>query len=648
MTSKPVTALPAGPPPSSERTPSLPGAPAAPRTPPRRAARSSNVWLIAGLAVLLVTGLGAAILLPGFKTGRTDLILHKVKRETLHLTIVERGQLESANNRDIVCRVRAGDKANATTIKWVIEDGSYVTTGQEVVRLDASGLEEKRTLQKIEMDRAENDWVAAKEQLDITLSDNVSQRGTADVNIQLAEIDKEKYWEGDYQSARKLILSNKSLAESDVQMWLDRAAWSERMVKKKFLTPTQAAADRARLRSAQLSLEKYEEELRVLEKYTKVQEGTKRQSTLDEAIRKRATVEATAVANESKCRKDLDTKYSVYLNHKSKYDELEEEIEKCVLRAPADGLVVYYVPAQSRWGSGSKQTVIAQGEPVSEGQKLLQIPDLKHMLVNTRVHEAMVGRVKGEEFKRTGFGDAIMAASLVNPFADARMLGVVGYPAARDQDEGQHMRDRDLIKIYDGQRAQVKIEAFSSKPLDAHVKSVATVASQQDWSSDVAVYQTMVEIHESFNGLRPGMKAEVTIFTNEKAEYALTVPVQAVVRLPGRTAGHRVYVKTDEGIEARDVVIGLSNEKMIEIKKGIDEGDEVISNPLVLDEEKSRPQTESPDEGSRPGPGGPGGPGKAPGKGGRVPGGPGAPGAPVKDRPTPPRPGVPTAPGPNG
>jgi HlyD family secretion protein len=141
MMSKPVTALPTAPSPSPERTPSLPSAPDAPRTPPRPAARSSNIWLIAGLAVLLVTGLGAAILLPGFKNGRTDLILHKVKRETLHLTIVERGQLESANNRDIICRVRAGDKANATVIKWVVDDGSYVKAGQEVVRLDASGLE---------------------------------------------------------------------------------------------------------------------------------------------------------------------------------------------------------------------------------------------------------------------------------------------------------------------------------------------------------------------------------------------------------------------------------------------------------------------------------------------------------------------------
>ena len=53
-------------------------------------------------------------------------------------------------------------------------------------------------------------------------------------------------------------------------------------------------------------------------------------------------------------------------------------------------MVVYYVPEQARFGGGSQQSIVAQGEPVREGQKLMQIPDLKHMLVNTKVHEALV------------------------------------------------------------------------------------------------------------------------------------------------------------------------------------------------------------------------------------------------------------------
>src|SRR5690349_4724746 len=42
------------------------------------------------------------------KAQRTDLILEKVKFEPLNLTVVERGALESADNREVVCRVKAG------------------------------------------------------------------------------------------------------------------------------------------------------------------------------------------------------------------------------------------------------------------------------------------------------------------------------------------------------------------------------------------------------------------------------------------------------------------------------------------------------------------------------------------------------------
>src|SRR5205823_1496383 len=73
---------------------------------------------------------------------------------------------------------------------------------------------------------------------------------------------------------------------------------------------------------------------------------------------------------------------------KARKSEVEAELLKCVLRAPQDGMVVYYVPEQVR--GGAPQSIVAQGEPVREGQKLLQIPDLSRMQVKVRVHEALV------------------------------------------------------------------------------------------------------------------------------------------------------------------------------------------------------------------------------------------------------------------
>src|SRR6516162_9528887 len=47
-----------------------------------------------------------------------------------------------------------------------------------------------------------------------------------------------------------------SLAEADVEMWKDRVAWSERMVKKGYLTESRVLAERALLKAAEITLDK--------------------------------------------------------------------------------------------------------------------------------------------------------------------------------------------------------------------------------------------------------------------------------------------------------------------------------------------------------------------------------------------------------
>src|SRR5207302_10125297 len=118
------------------------------------------------------------------------------------------------------------------------------------------------------------------------------------------------------------------------------------------------------------------------------------------------------------------SKKSIYEQEAARLKDLEDEIKKCIITAPQDGLVVYYVSEQTRGGFGSQQSIIAQGEPVREGQKLMRIPDLTRMMVKTRVHEDQVSLVR------------------------------------------------------EGQPAIVRVDSFSEQKLHGHIKSVATVAEQ--------------------------------------------------------------------------------------------------------------------------------------------------------------------------
>jgi multidrug efflux pump subunit AcrA (membrane-fusion protein) len=516
---------------------------------------------------------------------RTDLLIHVVRREPLQLTIVERGGLESADNRDVICRVKAGTKGStvASQIKWVIDDGSHVKQSDVLVELDDSGLQEQLKTEKITVDGARAASIQAEENYKIVQSQNESDIQSAKIAIDLARLDLEKYLDGEYPQTRKDILGRMKMAESDKDMQQDRAAWASRMVKKGYLTSSQADAEVSRLQSNDIALKKVQEELRVLDDYTKKRTETDLHSKLDEAKRALERVEKQALAKDVQADTDRQSKKSIYEQELARYQEIEDEIRKCTITAPQDGMVVYYISDQARFGGGSQQSIVAQGEPVREGQKLMRIPDLKHMLVNTKVHEALVSRVRGEQLSPTGFGELLRAALLVNSDVWSNVACQYAYVELREK-----FRDKEQRVVYAGQQALIRVDSFPDMILHGHVKSVATISAQQDWlASDVKVYQTMVAIDDPLDGLKPGMSAEVTIVVDTEQEPVLTLPLQAIIGSAELGKYRKCFVVTAgrETVE-REIIIGLSNEKVAEVKSGLAEGEEVVLNPRVILGEK--------------------------------------------------------------
>lgn len=600
-----------------------------------------------GVASLLFLGSVATGLVKGFsKTARPDLITHFVQYEPLQVTITERGQLESAENKEIVCRVKArsANSTVSTTIRWIIDDGTEVEKGEKLIQLDDSGLYEQLKQQKITLDQAYALYVQADTNYEIVESQNRSDIATAKLTLELAELDLLKYERGEYIQQMQEIDGRLMMARSDLAMWEERAAWSARMAKpgRRFVTSSQAQADEARLKSARIALAKVEEEKRVLKDYTGPRFIKDYQGKIDEGKRALERVIAQAKAKEVQADADRKSKKSIWEQELLKHQDIEEEIKKCSIVAPHSGLVVYYVSEQSRWGSGSQQSIIAQGEPVREGQKLMRIPDLTKMVVNTRVHEAMISRIRGEKWQKTGYSDGIQAGLLLASGPWSRLTGVSTFEGIREE-FAETYKHLEQVKLSDGLPAQVRIDAFPERVLTGEVKFVATVASQQDWSSaDVKVYQTLVSIKESIPGLKPGMSAEVTIFTDSLRDECLTVPVQAILGSVDMADKRVVYVvdpNSPSGASPREVVVGLSNDKMAEIVSGLEEGEEVVVNPRLLLSEKEKAKYG--DSGLYR----TAGTGKAGGKGGKMKDGKGKGAWPGKEQGGPPKGGVNQGPG---
>jgi len=526
------------------------------------------------------------------------LLYHTVRYEPIKLTVVERGQLESADNRDVICRVRAGNKASSLTIKWVIDDGTLVRQGQLLVELDDSALQDMLKTQKIALDTARDNMIQAEENYKIVASQCESEIATARVAVELAEIDLKKYLKGDYLQEKKRIDGTIKLAQSNYEQQNERVSYTERMVKMKYLSPAQLQAERSKLDAYEVDLKKAEEERRVLEEFTKDRSTKDFENKLEEAKRALDRQMIQSKAKLSQAQAQQKTKHLIFDQEEDKFLDIEEQIANCRMYAPQDGLVVYYIPEERRFSSN--EVMIANGATVKEGQKLMRIPNLRKMLVNTRVHEAMVRRIHGDVWEQTGFSDGLRAGLMMNPDSLSRTVSLYSMPDFKDKYR-DYFHEIDLRKTQDGHKASIRIDAASDKILPGHVKSVATVASQQDWmSADVKVYTTYVsidEIDDSIEGLKTGMSAEVTIQIDGAEEEVLALPLQAIVGGTELGPNRKCYVKTPEGPKERDIVIGLSNEKMAEIRSGLEPGDQVVLNPRVLLGEKVRVRTGGDDAG---------------------------------------------------
>ena len=125
---------------------------------------------------------------------------------------------------------------------------------------------------------------------------------------------------------------------------------------------------------------------------------------------------------------------------------------------------------------------------------------------------------------------------------------------------------------------------FPNSILHGHVKVVDTLAAQQEsWAADVKLYKTVISIDEPVQGLKPGMSAEVTIHADESPTEVMAVPVQAVIGTIRLGANLKCFVVGADGQpELRDIVVGMSNQRLVEVKSGLKKGDRVVLNTAPL------------------------------------------------------------------
>jgi HlyD family secretion protein len=144
--------------------------------------------------------------------------------------------------------------------------------------------------------------------------------------------------------------------------------------------------------------------------------------------------------------------------------------------------------------------------------------------------------------------------------------------------------EADIGGVQEGQRVTFTVDAF---PDDKFEGKVTQVRQEATTTSNVVTYEVVISAPNKDLKLKPGLTANVTIFTLEKND-VLAVPSKALRFMPNEAllkkgeqiedveAPLKVWTLEDNTFKAHKVETGITNGMLTEIISGISEGAEVL------------------------------------------------------------------------
>ena len=498
-----------------------------------------NKSLIIILLIVITIGAGGMYLLRSSEDARSatdNMATFAVKRGPLTISVIESGTIKALDMEVLKCELEG-----RTSILSLVPEGTHAKKGDLLVELDSSGLLDGKIDQEIRVQNTEASFIRARESLAVAKNRSKSNVDIAKLDFEFAKQDLEKYIEGEYPNEHKKAESNIQLAKERVARSEETLKWSKRLYGEKFISQTELQGDQLTANKDKVDLEIAENNLSLLEDYTKKRRIAQLESDVSQRLVDLEIAEREAISDVVQAEADLRAKESEYKRQQTKLTKIEEQLTKTKIYAPSDGLVIYATSAKGSW-RGNREP-LDEGSEVREREELIYLPITSASKAEVQIHESS------------------------------------------------------LDKIHLGQPVTVTVDAIDGKAFSGRVVKIAPLPDpQRMWMNpDLKIYNTEVNLDSNDDSLRTGMScmAEIVI---EQYQDVLYIPVQAVVKVKGKTT---VYVVSDKKVEPVKVETGLDNNRMIRIVSGLSEGEIVLLTPPlaaseVVEEDKANVNPGSP------------------------------------------------------
>lgn len=204
----------------------------------------------------------------------------------------------------------------------------------------------------------------------------------------------------------------------------------------------------------------------------------------------------------------------IYRIRRDQLAEIESQIDKCIIRAPVAGQVVL-----AHLHHEGHSHLIEPGELTLQNRILVRLPDPQHMQIKAMINEDKIAQVRA------------------------------------------------------GAPVTICLDAFPDQELRGTVLKVNEYPSADSWFGPaVKRYETIVSLDRSSLPLRPGLTADLKVCVT-RLEGQLLVPCHAVL-----DHGDKSYcLSTDRyRLIAQEVETGPNNGKFTVIRKGLDEGQQIV------------------------------------------------------------------------
>lgn len=395
----------------------------------------------------------------------------------------------------------------------LVPEGTHVEVGDVLVKFDRQPFAEELERSKAQFAQAEAELVKAQQEVKLLEISTKEEVTESRDKVRLSELEVQTVVEGKGKLAEAESAAQLAQAKRELEKAESSYEDLKPLLAEGFITKLE-------LDRAGQAVEKAKEDLSLLEikhrtymEYTRPADIETSRAALANSKEVMRQTERASSYRISQAEAALKLAQSKHAELVSRVETQTQNLDQCEIRATVSGLVIY-----KEVFFGSEKRKVQVGDQVWPNQPLIMLPDLSKMVVETQV------------------------------------------------------RETDIYKVEKNQQVLISADAYPELKLRGGVDFIGTLAQEDDARRGGKYFTVSILVERADPRLRPGMSARVELLV-ERLENANYVPLEAVFERGGK---HYCYLVRGGSAEAREVLIGPSNENHVVIEAGLEPGDRVL------------------------------------------------------------------------